>query len=154
MGLLLSHYWTPDDPPELRRAQAEDWIGDLAEFPIGIIEGACTQWRREKSRRPTPADIRKLATAAREEAMRQRALPPPAHGLGAPGDRLCARIGAMPFGAWFAGVTAEVLADGGLRLVAPSKFIRSWIARNYEVEILSCWEIEQVEIVVAVARAA
>jgi hypothetical protein len=58
---LLSHYWTPDDDPAIRSLQAVDWIEDLVEFPIDIVEHACQQWRRNEHRRPIIADIRKLA---------------------------------------------------------------------------------------------
>lgn len=39
---------------------AADWLSDLHEFPLGAIEGAIITWRRTQSKRPTPADIRKL----------------------------------------------------------------------------------------------
>jgi hypothetical protein len=57
---LLAHYWTPDTDPAAQRAQILDWIADLKEFPVGAVEGAIVTWRRTQSRRPAPADIRKL----------------------------------------------------------------------------------------------
>lgn len=77
---LLSHYWTAADPIESRREQIIDWIDDLIEFGPPSVADACRDWRREQSRRPAPADIRKLCILAqnrrREDAMRR--LPPPA----------------------------------------------------------------------------
>jgi hypothetical protein len=64
---LMSHYWTADDPPEIRRAQAEDWIDDLVEYGPDVVAIACGEWRRTKTRRPTPAEIRMLAIAAQRE---------------------------------------------------------------------------------------
>lgn len=71
---LLNHYWTADDDPAMRRAQAEDWIEDLVEFDVGDVQNACVEWRRSQHRRPTPADIRLLAIA---EHRRQNPTPEP-----------------------------------------------------------------------------
>jgi len=64
---LMNHYWTGDDPPEIRRAQAEDWIDDLVELGPDIVAFACGEWRRTKSKRPTPAEIRIIAIAEQRE---------------------------------------------------------------------------------------
>lgn len=61
---LMSHYWTANEDPRLRKAQAEDWLEDLAEFHEGIVGEACRDWRQEQTRRPTPADVRQLCLAA------------------------------------------------------------------------------------------
>ena len=76
---LLSHYWTADDDPALRRTQAEDWLEDLAEFEVDDVRGACAEWRRSQTRRPVPADIRALAIAEQHRRIvdHQRALPRP-----------------------------------------------------------------------------
>lgn len=60
VAALLVHYWTADDDAISRRLQVADWIQDLMEFPIGAIQGAIITWRRSQTKRPTPADIRKL----------------------------------------------------------------------------------------------
>ncbi len=60
---LMGHYWTADDDPASRRAQAEDWIDDLIEFDVGDVQNACVEWRRSQSRRPTPSDVRLIAIA-------------------------------------------------------------------------------------------
>jgi hypothetical protein len=57
---LLSHYWTTDDDRATRRAQIHNWIEDLKEYPLGAVEGALITWRRSQTKRPTPADIRRL----------------------------------------------------------------------------------------------
>jgi len=58
---LLSHYWTAADRPETREAQIEDWIIDLHQFGAEAVARACGRWRITEHRRPTPADIVKLA---------------------------------------------------------------------------------------------
>lgn len=60
VSVLLSHYWTTDEAPELRRLQMADWLADLEVFPASVVALAVTEWRRHNSRRPTPADIRGL----------------------------------------------------------------------------------------------
>jgi hypothetical protein len=76
---LLSHYWTADEHPAARQAQVEDWIDDLVEFGSGVVQEACTDWRRAEHRRPLPADIRALCVVERDRrAWRAtRALPAP-----------------------------------------------------------------------------
>lgn len=37
-----------------------DWLADLEVFPASVVALAVTDWRRNNSRRPTPADIRGL----------------------------------------------------------------------------------------------
>jgi len=44
----------------MRRAQLGDWLDDLKEFAAPIVNNSCTMWRRTETRRPTPADIRRL----------------------------------------------------------------------------------------------
>lgn len=77
---LMSHYWTADDPIESRREQIIDWIEDLIEFGAAAVADACREWRQTQSRRPTPADIRKLCIAEqiRQREAEIRFLPPPA----------------------------------------------------------------------------
>lgn len=60
VAALMSHYWTSDELMAQRESQITDWIADLIEYPVGLIEAACTEWRRSQTRRPTPADIRAL----------------------------------------------------------------------------------------------
>jgi hypothetical protein len=61
---LLSHYWTLDDHPAMRREQGADWIEDLVELPAECIEEACREWRRtQPDKRPMPGHIRILAIA-------------------------------------------------------------------------------------------
>jgi hypothetical protein len=76
---LLSHYWTSEEHAAARQAQVEDWIDDLAEFGSGVVQEACAEWRRSETRRPLPADIRRLCVEERDRrAWREtRALPPP-----------------------------------------------------------------------------
>ena len=56
---LLTHYYTPVVEERLLEAVAEDWFDDLCEFPMWVIQEACTYWRRtEPRKRPSPGDIR------------------------------------------------------------------------------------------------
>lgn len=64
---LLSHYWIANEPEEVRRAQVDDWIGDLAEFGPDIVNEACARWRISQSRRPVPADVRLIAVQVQRE---------------------------------------------------------------------------------------
>lgn len=64
----MGHYWAADTPIEIRRELAHDWLDDLREFGPAIVSEACLRWRRTESRRPTPADIRKLAIEVRNES--------------------------------------------------------------------------------------
>ena len=63
---LLSHYWTADDREETRESQIEDWITDLHQFGAEVVSRACGRWRLTQNRRPTPADIVKLAIEERD----------------------------------------------------------------------------------------
>src|ERR1051325_1835062 len=58
--VLLTHYYMPDLPEEIREAQANDWFEDLAEFGPGVVEVACRQWRRMGGRRAPPPGLRDL----------------------------------------------------------------------------------------------
>jgi hypothetical protein len=67
----LSHYWTADDPAEVRQAQLKDWVDDLLEFGPEIVEEACTRWRRQPGgRRPTPGDIRAYCVEEQQDRAR------------------------------------------------------------------------------------
>lgn len=61
---LLSHYWTADDPPATRRAQAEDWLESLSEFSAAAVASACQEWRENQTRRPMIAEIRVMSREA------------------------------------------------------------------------------------------
>lgn len=73
---LLSHSWTADDPLPARQAQVADWLEDLDEFSLDMVEDALRQWRQSTNKRPHPFDIRKLCLDSK--AARQPALPRPA----------------------------------------------------------------------------
>lgn len=59
---LLSHYYQPDNPAEVRDGALDDWVEILAPLSQKVIEHACSSWLRdEPRRRPTPGDIRARA---------------------------------------------------------------------------------------------
>lgn len=64
LSRLLAHFATADEPLAVRKAMAEDWLCDLAEFTSAQVQWAATKWRRTQSLRPTIAEIRTLATQA------------------------------------------------------------------------------------------
>jgi hypothetical protein len=58
---------------------AADWMESLSVFPKACVEKACAWWRDNETRKPKPADIRKLAIqhfgeVEWEKLMRLRAL--------------------------------------------------------------------------------
>jgi hypothetical protein len=76
----MRHYWTADDDPATRQAQAEDWLESLEDLPVASVEAACREWRESEHRRPTIADIRRLAVSAANRSSEReqlRALPAP-----------------------------------------------------------------------------
>lgn len=82
---MFTHYWTGNEPAEVRQAQFEDWLVDLAEFSPEAVEAASIEWRRANSRRPTIAELRPIVAEAqgRIDARRRVALPP-SDGFGFP----------------------------------------------------------------------
>jgi hypothetical protein len=75
---LLLHFWTPQELSEgARKAMAEDWVSDLREFGPDAVAEACGCWRRSQTRRPTIADIRKLAIEEHDIHARRLALAAP-----------------------------------------------------------------------------
>jgi hypothetical protein len=61
--VLLSHFYTQETDPAVVRAQAGDWFDTLWDVPQEAIEGACRDYLRNgPRRRPSPGDIRNLAT--------------------------------------------------------------------------------------------
>jgi hypothetical protein len=77
ISTLLSHYWTADDPPELRRQQMGDWLDDLGEFGAATVAQAVEEWRRNETHRPSPAALRALCVRIETERRPQRAVPAP-----------------------------------------------------------------------------
>lgn len=79
VGRLLLHYFVPGEISDgARKAMAEDWVEDLAEFPPQIVADACRTWRRKPNgRRPLPGDIRALCIAEQREQQERRAIAGP-----------------------------------------------------------------------------
>lgn len=61
---MMQHYYTPESYKSIRREQYIDWGELLQELPDFAFRAACAEWIRRHSRRPTPADILKLAEQA------------------------------------------------------------------------------------------
>ena len=82
VAALLSHYYQPDVAADARIMADRDWVEALAGIPAWAVGKACSEWVREESRRPAPADIRRLALAKldrvrAEQAHRAPAVPEP-----------------------------------------------------------------------------
>ena len=73
---LMTHYWIADDSSEVRQAQIEDWLEDMAEFGPEIVRQACAEWRQTQTRRPAPAELRTIAVQIRR---RQNPEPEPVY---------------------------------------------------------------------------
>ena len=88
---LLAHYRQTELPPEVERCVANDFLEDLGEYPLCVLDAACRTWRRDPIKfkfRPLPGDLRKIcadltertATATKRIrkllAIAERQLPP------------------------------------------------------------------------------
>lgn len=78
---LLAHYRQTVLPPEVERCVANDYLEDLGEYPLCVLESACRAWRRDPIKfkyRPLPGDLRKICAELTERtttvAMRIRKL--------------------------------------------------------------------------------
>lgn len=72
IATLLSHYFTATKNENINGMIAMDWIESLSPFPQIAIESAIRHWRDNDSRKPKPADIRKLAVRAFGEVAWER----------------------------------------------------------------------------------
>jgi len=52
-------------------------------------------------------------------------------------DRLRKEIGDKAFKTWFGEVEQGEMKDGKLRLYAPTRFVRDWVARHYGDRVLA-----------------
>src|SRR3981189_3557086 len=55
-------------------------------------------------------------------------------------DRLRKEIGDKAFKTWFGEVELGELKAGKLRLYAPTRFVRDWVARHYGDRVLAYWQ--------------
>lgn len=58
---LLSLYYQPDIPEGVDEMAMANWIEALADLPQDAVKLGMKAWIRGETRRPTPADIRRLA---------------------------------------------------------------------------------------------
>lgn len=81
--VLLSNYFEKSVSQDTADALLENWVDHLADFPYWVVDYACRRWEKMDRRKPTPADIVKLASdrmlMCRDELERryQSKLPPP-----------------------------------------------------------------------------
>jgi len=71
---LLAHYRSGELPEAVERAVALDWLDDLGEFPLAVVEQACRALRRSPKMRfrPLPGEIREACLEIVGEAMTMR----------------------------------------------------------------------------------
>ncbi len=66
---LLAHYRQAELPSEVERCVANDYLEDLGEYPLCVLESACRTWRRDPIKfkyRPLPGDLRKICAELTE----------------------------------------------------------------------------------------
>ena len=61
-------------------------------------------------------------------------------------DRLRKEIGDKAFKTWFGEVELGKLETGKLRLYAPTRFVRDWVARHYGDRVLAYWQAVHAEV--------
>ena len=61
-------------------------------------------------------------------------------------DRLRKEIGDKAFKTWFGEVELGELKAGKLRLYAPTRFVRDWVARHYGDRVLAYWQAVHAEV--------
>ena len=61
-------------------------------------------------------------------------------------DRLRKEIGDKAFKTWFGEVELGELKTGKLRLYAPTRFVRDWVARHYGDRVLAYWQAVHAEV--------
>src|SRR5437899_2428711 len=61
-------------------------------------------------------------------------------------ERLRKEIGDKAFKTWFGEVELGEFKDGRLRLYAPTRFVRDWVARHYGDRVLAYWQAVKAEV--------
>lgn len=72
---LLKIYWTDDPSERLDAVAGKWWADDLEAFPQPVIEAAINHWRRNETRRPTPADMIRLCGMKMPKALTPTVVP-------------------------------------------------------------------------------
>ncbi|MGE0579307.1 chromosomal replication initiator protein DnaA [Reyranella sp.] len=95
----------------------------------------------------SPVTIDKKNTAYEQQAVAGTGMEVDGGGgndLGAQWNRVCDRlrkeIGDKAFKTWFGEVEPGELKAGKLRLYAPTRFVRDWVARHYGDRVLAYWQ--------------
>jgi chromosomal replication initiator protein len=57
-------------------------------------------------------------------------------------ERLRAEFGDDVYSSWFARIDLEAIEEGIVRLVVPTRFLKSWIQNHYAERVLACWQAE------------
>lgn len=70
--VLLSHYRSDPQPPEVQSAIADDWAEDLGPYPLWVINEAARQWRQTKVFKPQPSEMIKLCQRASAAILKER----------------------------------------------------------------------------------
>jgi len=70
--VLLSHYRSDPQPPEIQSAIADDWAEDLGPYPLWVINEAARQWRQTKVFKPQPSEMIRLCQRASAAILKER----------------------------------------------------------------------------------
>jgi hypothetical protein len=70
--VLLSHYRSDPQPPEIQSAIADDWAEDLGSYPLWVVNEAARQWRQTKVFKPQPSEMIKLCQRASAAILKER----------------------------------------------------------------------------------
>ena len=111
------------------------------------MEGSGTSVETDVTRIQSPATIDKKSTAYEQQAVAGTGMELDGGGgndLGAQWSRVCDRlrkeIGDKAFNSWFGEIEPGELKAGKLRLYAPTRFVRDWVARHYGDRVLAYWQ--------------
>jgi hypothetical protein len=70
--ILLSHYRSDPQPPEIQSAIADDWAEDLGPYPLWVINEAARQWRQTKVFKPQPSEMIRLCQRVSAAILKER----------------------------------------------------------------------------------
>jgi hypothetical protein len=67
LGRLGLHCRPPDHSQSQLKILMEDYIEDLSEFPLDLIQDACKEWRRNEKWWPKISELREIITKLHSE---------------------------------------------------------------------------------------
>lgn len=134
-------------------------VHSLRDTPPAVLDDVATRLLASRKRDlPSVADILGLAQSSRVRHRVVSATTTADPALAATWrrvvERLEAEIGALAVANWFAMARVSGIGDGVLRLVVPTRFLKSYIEREFGRQLRAAADVERVEISVAERRPA